>query len=300
MFKHLLVPLDGSHLSETAIPISIFLAEKLKAGITLLHIIEPDAPDTVHGEHHLKTYDEAVLYLNEIAKKKYPRGFKVKIHVHSNSETDVIKAIAEHHKELGSDLLVMTTHGWGGFKNLLWGNNAQQIINLGIMPVLFVPTLDSKTDVKSKIKRLLLPVDTTEEHKEGTDVAVSIAVSCSAEMFLVNVIPTMNTLSARDTSVGMLLPMATKEVLKLQQQEAEEYIAEKKKEISRKGIKVHTEISQGFPADGINELVDSNAIDLIVLGTHGKAGMNAFWSGSVAAKIVGKTKVAILFVPVQK
>lgn len=299
MFKHLVVPLDGSKLSESAIPVSISLARKLKAKITLLHIVEHYAPQTIHGEHHLKNFDEAADYLKKIAKNNYPKNIKVNIHVHSNDKIDIIKAIALHHKELSSDLLVMTTHGWGGFKEIFFGNNAAQVINLGIMPVLFIPPGFSKSIKDTYMKKILVPVDGTEEHKPGLEVAISIATACSAEIHLVNVIPTMNTLSAKQNPIGMLLPQTTKEVLKIQENEAEQYLAFKKVMIEKKGLKVTAEIRHGEPAKVINKIAGKNSINLIVIGTHGKAGLNAFWSQSIAAKITGRTKIAILFVPIQ-
>jgi nucleotide-binding universal stress UspA family protein len=59
MFKHLLVPLDGSRLAEAALPAAACLAEQLGASITLIHIIERDASGEIHGERHLTTPDEA-------------------------------------------------------------------------------------------------------------------------------------------------------------------------------------------------------------------------------------------------
>ena len=300
MFNHLLVPLDGSEYSESSIPISISLAQSLKAEVTLLHIIEHDAPQTVHGEPHLRTFEEASKYLKGIVKNKYPASIQVNFHIHSDDKTDVIKAIAEHHKELLSDLLVMTTHGWGGFKQIILGNNAQQIIKLGIMPVLFIPPDFPEHEKNIYIKKILVPVDVTEEHKPGLDVAMSLASVCSAEIFLINVIPTMSTLSVKQNPVGILLPQTTKRVLELQEKEAEHFIASKKAEIEKKGIKVYAEINRGYPAKIINKIANRKAINLIVIGTHGKAGLNAFWSESTAAKIAGKTKIAILFVPIQK
>ena len=59
MFKHLLVPLDGSPLAEAALPAAAYLAQKLGASVTLLHVIEQDAPQEIHGERHLTDPDEA-------------------------------------------------------------------------------------------------------------------------------------------------------------------------------------------------------------------------------------------------
>ena len=44
MYKHLLVPLDGSRLAEAALPAAFGLARKLNADVTLLHVIERRAP----------------------------------------------------------------------------------------------------------------------------------------------------------------------------------------------------------------------------------------------------------------
>ena len=44
MFKHLLVPLDGSRMAEAVLPAAISLAGEKKARLTLLHVIERGAP----------------------------------------------------------------------------------------------------------------------------------------------------------------------------------------------------------------------------------------------------------------
>ena len=55
MFKHILLPLDGSQLAEAAIPFAVKLCQKLNSQITLLHVIEKDASPEVHGQRHLTT-----------------------------------------------------------------------------------------------------------------------------------------------------------------------------------------------------------------------------------------------------
>ncbi len=67
MFKNILVPLDGSKLSEASLAAAVVLAQTLKSTVTLLHIIEQDAPTEVHKEHHLTKPDEAEAYLEEVA-----------------------------------------------------------------------------------------------------------------------------------------------------------------------------------------------------------------------------------------
>src|SRR5512137_596305 len=106
MFKHILIPLDGSHLAEAALPAAVYLAHQLGARITLVHVIERDAPLEVHGERHLSDPDEARKYLDEVATRAFPTGTEVEKHVHSSKVSDVAQSIAEHVGELGTDLIV--------------------------------------------------------------------------------------------------------------------------------------------------------------------------------------------------
>jgi nucleotide-binding universal stress UspA family protein len=110
VFKHLLVPLDGSRLAEAALP-AAYLAQKLDATVTLLHIIEHDAPEEIHHEHHLTDPDSAYAYLAEIAERAFPPGLRVERHIHDTAVDDVARSLVEHTGELVTpDLIVMCQH----------------------------------------------------------------------------------------------------------------------------------------------------------------------------------------------
>ena len=72
MIKRILVPLDGSRLGESALPIATRIAGRMTASITLLHVIEKGAPAEGHGERPLRAVDEAQAYLDEIAGREHP------------------------------------------------------------------------------------------------------------------------------------------------------------------------------------------------------------------------------------
>ena len=100
MFKHLLVPLDGSHLAEAALPAAACLAEHLDASITLIHIIERDASGEIHGEHHLTTPAEANIYLEAVARRALPTDIRADCHVHTVGTADLPQSILDHVEEL--------------------------------------------------------------------------------------------------------------------------------------------------------------------------------------------------------
>jgi len=74
MFTHILVPLDGSQLSEASLGPAAFLARELHCSVTLLHVIEEDAPAEVHKERHLTNPKEADEYLRLTAQRAFGPG----------------------------------------------------------------------------------------------------------------------------------------------------------------------------------------------------------------------------------
>ncbi len=122
MFERILVPLDGSRKSETAVLAAETLSRKFagtpsgatRGEIILLYVNEPHAPRRIHGEHHLQGVNEAQSYLEALAEKTRSRGFSVKWHVHESTERDVALGIALHDREMNPDLIVVSSHGAKG------------------------------------------------------------------------------------------------------------------------------------------------------------------------------------------
>jgi nucleotide-binding universal stress UspA family protein len=297
MFKHLLVPLDGSRLAEAALPAAIHLAEA-GAAVTLLHIIERDAPETVHGEQHLRTPQEAAAYLDRVARSAFPAKAKVLRHVHEAATKDVARGIADHLLELEPDTVVMTTHGRSGLRGLLFGSIAQQVAALGTMPVLLVRP--GAAEQSFACRRILIPHDGVPAHEPALDAGTELARLCRAEVRLVMVIPTRGTLKGSEAAAGQLLPRATRAVLELAREDAVTHLHGHAEELRTSGITAVAEVARGDPAACIVKSADLFPADLIVLGTHGRTGSQAFWEGSVAAQVAKKANCTLLLVPVKQ
>jgi nucleotide-binding universal stress UspA family protein len=222
----------------------------------------------------------------------------VEQHVHTRETTDVARAIVEHTAELAPDLIVMCTHGWGGLRDLLFGSIAQQVVALGAIPILLI-----QPDAGDKVppfacRRLLAPWDGVPDHAHALPVAAELAQACQAELQLLLVVPTLGTLSGDSAATGRLLPGATTEVLELATQEAEAIVAQQADRLRAQGLPVSTEVGRGEPVASIIETARRTGVDLIVMGTHGKAGTSAFWAGSIAPKVCGRARLPLLLVPI--
>jgi len=298
MFRHLLVPLDGSKLAEAALPAAAGLARLLGARVTLVHVIERDAPQEIHGERHLSDPDEARGYLEDVAARAFPCGLRVEIHVHAAEVSNVPRSIVEHVGELGPDLIVMCTHGRGGLRGWMFGRIAQQVVNLGATPVLLVqPGGMPKTGAFS-CRRLLVALDGDAEHEQGLATAADLAGVCGAELRLVMVVPTFSRLSGREAATARMLPGSTYAVLNMAEKDAKAYLQRHATRLRHAGFPVTAEVRRGDPVDNILDAAIKSDADLIVLATHGKTAMDAFWSGSATPGVAGRATVSLLMVPV--
>jgi nucleotide-binding universal stress UspA family protein len=68
--------------------------------------------------------------------------------------------------------------------------------------------------------------------------------------------------------------------------------------LAKTGLSVTAEVGRGDPTAVILETAARSQADVIVLGTHGRSGLDAFWSASVAPRIAQKAHVPVLLVPI--
>ncbi len=298
MVKHILVPLDGSHLAESALPAAAFLAKKLHATVTLLHVIEENAPTEIHGERHLTNAADAQRYLKGLAGSHFKSGIKVETHVHKEEVENVARSIVSHsQEEFAPDLIVLSAHGHGGLRDIFLGNIAQQVLSAGQVPVLLIDVLENECPECFDIKTILLPLDGTLEHEPAFLSGQQMAKACHAGVILLVVIPTLTSLKGEKAATGIFLPGAVNIALEQAEEEAESYVAKNIQMLSKAGVNANSVIVRGDPAGQIAEAARNANVDLIILGTHKKSGSDAFWSASVASKVSKLSQKPILFVP---
>ena len=154
MFSKILVPLDGSALSEKALAMAQNLASTSDTSIHLMQVIslwpELDARRGSGGEPItiLEMEQDAARQLIEIRTargKAYLEGLAVQLQQAGIHVTTVMREgaadenIVEYAKEQDIDLIVMSTHGRSGFKRFFVGSVTDRVIRTGETPVLVLP-----------------------------------------------------------------------------------------------------------------------------------------------------------------
>lgn len=152
MFKHILVPLDGSHFAEQALPAAMGVAARFESDITLLRVAHAPAismeanyaqADVITGLRR-QAQDEAAAYLKAQKGSLRQQGYRV--HMHQAQGRDPAVRILESAAGLGVDLIVMSTHGRSGIRRWLIGSVADRLLRTANVPVLLIRVKEAPLD----------------------------------------------------------------------------------------------------------------------------------------------------------
>lgn len=153
MFKHVLIPLDGSEVAEKAMPYLREITDP-EGEITLFSAVDvPQYPASTFHPAGVVSYNmshEVVVeelvpqieeYLNNIAERLRNEGY----HVHIKTVIgEAAHAIVEHAESAKVDAIVMSTHGRSGISRWLFGSVASKVLGSTPCPVLIVPAKFAK------------------------------------------------------------------------------------------------------------------------------------------------------------
>jgi nucleotide-binding universal stress UspA family protein len=144
MYKHILIPTDGSALSRSAAVAGVRLAKALGAKVTAVYAAPPATPlvykdllpvDYVTPEQHAAAIRKAAAnYLGVVEKAAKAAGVQCKlIHTTSDFPADVILATAAKQK---CDLIFIASHGRRGLARALLGSQTQKVLSQAKIAVL--------------------------------------------------------------------------------------------------------------------------------------------------------------------
>jgi nucleotide-binding universal stress UspA family protein len=220
--------------------------------------------------------------------------------MHQDKEDNVARSIVEHAQEMNADLIIMCTHGHGGLREFLFGSNAQQALKLGTRSILLLFPREDGSVAPFTLQRILVPLDGTVAHESALPVAITLARAFGSQLHLVLVIPTLATLSGEQAVAGLLLPTTMRAVLDLSEQGAVDYLEQAVARCRAEGVEAQALVLRGDIVPAVLGLAERLNVDLIVLASHGRTGLDALLTKSVAPRITGRRIRPLLLVRAQK
>ena len=145
----------------------------------------------------------------------------------------------------------------------------------------------------SIFSKIMVATDGSELVKKAVDTAVEISKLGQIKLYAVHVISLGDFYSSMPLSIDAEWIKDMEEHLRIEGEEAIAYVENAGRAAN---VEVESVILEGNPANEIVDFADKNDIELIVMGSHGKTGIQRFLIGSVAENVVRHSKKSVLVV----
>ena len=289
--KTILAATDFSETADKAARLARELGRRFDAHIQMLHVVV--ILDDAHlEEEHRRHLDELMETTGETRRTVMENDAEARTGVDITSH--LVRGIApgetivESASNLGSELIVMGTHGRRGLSHLLLGSVAERVVRTSAVPVLTVRS--DATINPDGIRRILVPHDFSEASAIAIGHAGEWARTLEAEITLLHVVEPV--VYPEFYSVDVL-PDDLIGRLKSRSEEALRKVATELAKV----VPTHTAVAVGRAADTITSYADPNEFDLVVMATRGLSGLEHALLGSVAESVLRRCRVPMLTVP---
>ena len=147
-------------------------------------------------------------------------------------------------------------------------------------------------------RKILVPTDFSEDSDLAFRMALSIAVTYQARIFLLHVISNTVQQSLSDYCLDQsIVDRVLNESIVFSNEKLQEEID---KNQQSGNIKVIPDVRKGQPYEEILKEASERKIDLIVIASHGKTGLQKYFIGSVTEKVMKEAKCPVLLIPSQE
>ena len=145
-------------------------------------------------------------------------------------------------------------------------------------------------------EHILVPTDGSDTARQAVDQAVDIAERYGATvhaLYVVDVDATSYSLGAQQVERIQRGHLDEMPEVKTGAEKATGYVADVARE---RGVPVEEHVTAGEPSRAIRAFIEENDIDLVVMGSHGRSGLSRVVLGSVAEKVLRRTRLPVLVV----
>ncbi|MBI4213390.1 MAG: universal stress protein [Chloroflexi bacterium] len=273
MLTRILVPTDGSPFSDRAIPLAQAVASSQGGEVLLVQVVElpvlaGEGDSYAQGQAFQQTFDLLQQLARANLERLSARFRGAGILVESSQLLgNAAESLLDFEKEHDPDLVVMATHGRSGVLRFALGSVADRMIRHGTAPVLLV----RNEPEEPTLEKALVMLDGSGVAEEALEIAKVLAGHPLHQVELLQVVS-----DPRDRG-----PAAT-------------YLQGVARQFATTGIRTTIRVEIGDPRVIIE--AESHDVDLVILCTHGRGGIDRFRHGSVAESVVRQSTKPVLLV----
>jgi len=286
-----IVPLDGSTLSEEAVSLARQLASTLGGALELVHVVETAPLLDLFVSDRAGAVER---YLARVA-ERVAGGVPVRIRVLAG---DPVTELLRCAHQAPDSLIVMSTHGRSGLPRLVLGSVADKVVRGASVPVVVVRRGAAVRE--GHPRRLLVPLDGSPLAETTLPLAARLGRE-GAAIALVRVVPPQLAwaVSRREAESMLPDPDLLDRLMEQARQDAQAHLQEIARDLRAGGLSVTWEVRTGRPSDEIVRTAETIGADLILMATHGAGGPRRWAFGSVTDEVLHRSGVAVLVLPPQ-
>ena len=304
MFRNVLVPLDGSPLAEEALAAAVAISRRTSARLHLAHVRMLYRPpgEEVAG-------DPARTYLDGACERVCAEigesvSFAVlpeeppRMLLPAPSPGTVAALLHGYARDNDIDLVVMATHGRSGISRVWFGSVADALLRTCTLPVLLIRPKEG--DAKRRwlgahaFSHVLVPLDGSEHAHAAIAPARAFATAFGCRISVLRVLATPY--QALDGLVPAVVVFTADQAIEVEEA-AQRELARVSGQLRADGVDVDaTTVTAPSIPNAILDFARQNAVDLIVLATHARSGIDRVLIGSVADKVVRGADCPVLVV----
>jgi len=276
--EKLLAATDGSEYSENAVREAINLAKICSGKLYVVSAVKTN-PEYESLVPQIVEKEEGTIgeHLKSIKDRASKDGVDCDIISHRSEEP--YQDIVDEAEKNQADMIIMGTHGRTGLKRLMMGSVTAKVIGHAPCNVLVVPL-----NAKVECRNILTATDGSKYSDAAASEAIGIAKKCGSSLIVISVALSDKEIElAEDDEEVILARDNVRRILKLAEKE---------------GIKAEGVMIKGKPHEGIVDTAKQKHVDLIVMGSNGRTGIERLLMGSVTERVIGHAESAVLVVKV--
>jgi nucleotide-binding universal stress UspA family protein len=289
----ILCPIDFSEASQSAVRYAIALAGHFGATVTFFTANDPilaEAAELKLGADWLDNDCRTAMakFLGDAIPGKTPAGVDVRYQVGTGKAAPEILRVA---RDEGCDLIVMSSHGLGGFRKFFFGATTERVLRETTAPVLVTPAARpgplTFEDAVDAVRRVLVPVDLVASPDAQLAVARAIGDTLGIPLLLVHVLEPLRS----PVPTPIHLPGVDLE----RRAQADGRLAALVASLPQ-GARIEALTAFGDAAEEIAKVATDRQAGLIVMGLHASAGSGGRM-GSVTYRVLCLAPVLVLALP---
>ncbi len=295
MFRHILMPLDGSRLAEVAVSCTLVFAKAFGARVTLLRVMENTVTDDC-----LSPIDPLEWDMCKKAARSYMEGLVSRFEKEGITAEYVLmegkpaQRILEFINETDNDLIIVSSHGRSGLSGWNAGSVLQKVIARARISFMIIRAYREgiDPDLSIEFKKIFIPLDGSRRSEYVLPPATTLASFLDARLILAHVVP-------RPEMPRFAPP--NPEDLELADRIVEHNHEEMRKHFevlkSRLPVEVQTRlITAEDTAPRLHELINEENADLVIMSAHGYSGRTHWGYGGITATFIeyGTTPLLIM------